>query len=527
MILELIGILAGIAIFIFSIEELSRELLNFSREKLKDIIQKFTDKPIKGLFTGIIVTALIQSSTATTSILITLVDAGLISFTQSLGVIAGAHIGTTLTAQLVAFKFTAFAPLFVIVGFIISFLQKYKLIGKSIFLFGLIFYALSIISSYSYLLKDSELFTSTVLSLDNPLSAIFTGIILTVILQSSSIVTALTVLFAMDGLIPVSLAIPLVLGSNIGTTSTALIVSRNMSIFAKRTALAHILFAITGVILIYPFLNQFTSYVVAVSANEGAAVANAHTLFNIMMAIPFILFAGFFAKLIESVLPSKEKELIFKPKYINKLPKDTKLALTKIRLELINHLRLTKEMFDIATDMFATKDSSKMPLIQKYGSLSDYLDSRITSALVAVSQRNLSEKESKEVIALSKIANQIERLADLAEDYAYVNVKLENNNLEFSKESLRDILKIKISLDEIYDTLFLNFNHINKNKVNKILSIRKDIDNLISLSHKLRIQLLSKEKIGTYSTVLFIDAIASFEEAASILVRIARNAKTE
>jgi hypothetical protein len=146
---------------------------------------------------------------------------------------------------------------------------------------------------------------------------------------------------------------------------------------------------------------------------------------------------------------------------------------------------------------------------------------------VTVSQRNLSEKESKEVIALSKIANQIERLADLAEDYAYVNIKLENNNLEFSKESLRDILKIKIQLDEMYDTLFLNFNHINKNKVNKILSIRKNIDNLISLSHKLRIQLLSTEKIGTYSTVLFIDAIASFEEAASILVRIARNAKTE
>jgi len=527
MIIELIGILTGIAIFIFSIEQLSSELLNFSREKLKNIIQRFTDRSIKGFFTGILVTVLIQSSTATVSILVSLVDAGLISFSQSLAVVAGANVGTTITAQLVAFKFTTFAPIFIIIGFILSFIQKYRFIGKSIFLFGLVFFALSTISSYSYLLKDSEIFTNVILSLDDPVLAIITGIILTIILQSSSIVTALIVLFSIDGLVPLSLAIPLVLGSNIGTTTTALLVSRNMSIFAKRTAIAHLSFSTVGVILIFPFLSQFISYVVSVSANSGAAVANAHTLFNVIMSIPFLLFSGFFSRLIESIIPSKEKELIFRPKYINKIPKHTPLALLKVRLELINHIKLSKEMFDIATDMLATRDTSKISLIQKYGSLSDYLDSAITSALVSISQRELSEKESKEVINLSKIANQIERLADFAENFAYVNIKLENNNLEFSKESIRDILKIKIALDNMFDILISNFDSFDDGKLRKLLISRKHLDHLVSLSHKLKINLLSKEKVGTYATVLFIDAVASFEEAASILVRIAKNIKKE
>lgn len=525
MIIELIGIMAGIAIFIFSIEQLSSELLNFSREKLKDIIQRFTDTPLKALATGFVVTALIQSSTATTSILVTLVDAGLLTFYQSLGVIAGAHIGTTLTAQLVAFKFMAFAPIFIIIGFLLSFFQKYKFIGKSIFLFGLIFFALSIISSYSYLLKESELFSLMVDYVNNPISAIIVGIILTLILQSSSIVTALTVLFTMDGLIPVSLAIPLVLGSNIGTTSTVLIVSRNMDVFAKRTALAHVFFAVIGVLLVYPFLPQFVSFVSSISFNEGSAVANAHTLFNVIMAVVLLLILPYFSKLIETLVPSKEKEIIFSPRYINKLPKDTKNALTKVRLEIVGHLKLTKEMLDIATEMIATKDTSKMQTIDKYESLSDYLDSKITSALVTISQRKLTENESREVVALSKLANETEKLADLIQDYAYINIKLQTNNLEFSKESIRDVLKIKLALDEMYEVLFINFNHMNKNNVMKIAKLRKSVDKLISSSHKLRIQLLTEEKLGTYATVLFVDAISSFEEIASILLRMARNAQ--
>ncbi len=525
MLLELIGILAGIAIFIYSIEQLSWQLLQFSKEKLKDILQKFTDHPLKALGTGLIATVLIQSSTATTSILVSLVNSGLISFSQSFGVIAGAHIGTTLTAQLVAFQFMGIAPLFIVVGFALSLFQKYSLIGKSVFLFGLVFFGLSIISSESSTLKDDSLVLSLINSIDSPVYAIGIGILLTLVLQSSSVVTALTVLFTMEGILPFTIAIPLVLGSNIGTTSTVLFVSKDMDIFAKRTAWAHVLFSVAGVVLVFPFLSDFTSYVSSVSSSPGHLVANAHTIFNIVAAAMFLAISPVFAKIIEKFIPSREKEILFQPKYIKKVPKDTDLAITKVRLELINHLRISKEMFDLATDMVVMKDVSKLQAIEKYESLSDYLDKKITSVLVTVSQRNLSERQSKEIINLSKIANETEKLADIAHDYAYINVKLKDNGLELSKESIRDILKVKMVIDEIYDVLFLNFNHLDRRNVLKIIKMRKNADKLISSSHKLRIRLLSRDKFGIYATVLFVDAISSFEDAASILVRITRNAE--
>lgn len=526
MLFELILILAGVAIFIYSIEQLSDQLLRVSKEKLKELLQRFTDRPIKALGTGLIITAVIQSSTATTSILVSLVNAGLISFEQSLGVIAGAHIGTTVTAQLVAFKFMGFAPIFILIGFLLSLFPKYNLIGKSIFLFGLVFFALSIISEATVPFKESQEIHDILMSLDNPLYSIAAGIILTLILQSSSIVTALAVLLTMDGLVPISIAIPLVLGSNIGTTSTVLFVSKSMDIYAKRTAYAHFLFSTVGVILVYPFLSDFTYFVHSVSVNEGAAVANAHTIFNVIMAAIFLVSLPVFIKLIEKLTPTNEKQILFTPKYIKKIPRDTDLALEKVRLELVNHLQISREMFNIATDMIANKDISKLQTIEKYESLSDYLDSKITSALVEISQRNLTERQSSQIVVLSKISNEIERLADTAHDYAYITVKLNDNNLEFSKDSLRDILRIKFAFDEIYDSLQLNFNHMNPSKLAKIIKLRKNVDKLISSSHKLRIRLLSDEKIGTYATVLFIDAISAFEEGASILVRVSKNLKT-
>ncbi|MEM3592695.1 MAG: PhoU domain-containing protein, partial [Candidatus Micrarchaeia archaeon] len=256
-----------------------------------------------------------------------------------------------------------------------------------------------------------------------------------------------------------------------------------------------------------------------------SAVANAHTIFNVIMAVVFLFSLPVFIKLIEKLTPTTEKQILFTPKHIKRIPRDTDLAIEKIKLELVNHLQISKEMFTIATDMIANKDISKLQTIEKYESLSDYLDSKITSALVELSQRNLTERQSSQIVLLSKISNEIERLADTAHDYAYITQKLNENNLEFSKDSIRDILKIKFALDEIYDFIEFNFNSINSSKLSKIIKMRKNVDKLISSSHKLRIKLLSDEKIGTYSTVLFIDAISSFEEAVSVLVRISKNLK--
>ncbi|MCX8202502.1 MAG: Na/Pi cotransporter family protein [Candidatus Micrarchaeota archaeon] len=523
MLFELIGILAGIAIFIYSIEQLSEQLLKISRENLKGLIQRFTDHPIKALFTGIFATILLQSSTATTSILIALVDAGLVSFYHSIGVIAGSNIGTTITAQLVAFNFMIFAPFFLIAGFILTFVPKYNLIGKSIFLFGLLFYGLTIVSTTAKGLQDEAIVKDIIRTASNIEFAILFGFILTAIINSSSAVTALLVLLTMEGLLPFNIAIPMVLGSNIGTTLTALLVSRKMGVFAKRTAYAHVLFNVAGVIFIFPFIPSFIDFVSSISPNPGATVANAHTIFNVFAATIFILFAPFFVRLIESFTQSKEKEILFKPKYLDRIPADTDTAIRNLKLELVNHIEIAREMLDISTEMMVYKNTEKINQIEKLEALSDYLDSKITSTLVELSNRKLTPSQSREIVVLSKVANQIERLADIMHDYGHINVKLEENGLEFSKESIEDIMQLKFKIDEILDYLTSKFLKINKKDVIAISNKRREIDNLISYCHKMRINVLSREKFSTYATVLFIDAVAAFEETVSLSVRIAKN----
>ena len=527
MLLEIIGILAGIAIFIYSIEQLSNELLRFSSERLKEILRKFTNHPIKAVGTGIVATVLLQSSTATTSILVSLVNSGLISFSQSLGVIAGSNIGTTVTAQLVAFNFMGISPLFIILGFILSFFPKYGLIGRSVFLFGLVFYGLSIISSTAKTLDDDPIIFSFINSINEPIYGVLIGVLLTLLLQSSSIVSALAVLFALDGLLPIAIAIPIVFGSNIGTTATSLVVSRNMDIFAKRTSLAHFMFNLAGVVLIFPFIPSFIGFVSSFSDSPGTIVANAHTMFNVIAAAAFLLISPLFTQAVNYILPSKEKEFLFKPKYIEKLPRNVNLGIEKVRLELVNHLQISKEMFDIATDMAATRDVSRMQTVEKLESLSDYLDHKITKALVSLSQRKLTPSQSQEIINLSKVANEVERTADIAHEYALINIRLQENNLELSKDSINDILKIKFAMDDMFSMIISDFNRIDKKSVLAASKLRRNVDNLISSAHKHRIKILSEEKLGTYATVLFIDAISSFEETVSILYRIVKNARKD
>ncbi|MCS7109700.1 MAG: Na/Pi symporter, partial [Candidatus Micrarchaeota archaeon] len=391
------------------------------------------------------------------------------------------------------------------------------------FLFGLLFYGLTIVSTTAKGLQDEAIVKDIIRRASNIEFAIFFGFILTAIINSSSAVTALLVVLTMEGLLPFNIAIPMVLGSNIGTTLTALLVSRKMGIFAKRTAYAHVLFNVAGVIFIFPFIPLFIDFVSSISPNPGATVANAHTIFNVFAATIFILFSPFFVRLIEEFTASREKEILFRPKYLDRLSKDTDIAIKNVKLELINHIEIVREMLDLSTEMIVYKNTDRISQLEKLESLSDYLDSKITSALVEISNRKLSPQQSKEIVILSKVANQIERLADIVHDYGQITVKLEENGLEFSKESIEDIMKLKFKVDEILNYLTSKFLKLDKNDVIVISYKRKEIDNLISVCHKMRINILSREKFISYATVLFIDAVAAFEEIVSLSVRIAKN----
>ncbi|MEM3364047.1 MAG: Na/Pi symporter [Candidatus Micrarchaeia archaeon] len=344
----LLSILPAVVLFLYGIEHFSKEILKASGDFFRSTVHKLTKTPVRGLVSGMIVCSIIQSSTATTLIAVGLVNAGLISFSQSLGVIFGANIGTAVTAQLIALKLTAFAPVFIVIGFIVDIIGgKYKFIGKPLFYFGLVFFSLTLLSGSVEVLKDNPQVLSLFSHFTNPLWGVFVGFIVTNLFQSSSVTTGIVVIFAQGGLIGFSDALLLILGANIGTTVTTLLASTRMDLAARRAAAAHFLFNVLGVILILPFLPQFSAFVESLGGDEGQMVANAHMLFNVSAALLFLLALGPFEILVKRLVPGEQKEIVLAPKYLNgEVPKDNTEAFKLVEKEIHHMMDVSRDMYD-------------------------------------------------------------------------------------------------------------------------------------------------------------------------------------
>ncbi|MXX37155.1 MAG: Na/Pi cotransporter family protein, partial [Gemmatimonadetes bacterium] len=273
-------IMAGVTaiiLFVFGLENFSAEIEQISGERFRKFLARATKIPAIGVLIGALVTAVIQSSSATSVIAVSLVNAGVLSFKSSVGIVFGANIGTTITAQLVAFKLTAFAPVFIILGFLLSFVRsKISIFGKSIFYFGFVFFSLNLISAALAPLQNEPALTKYLIQPQNPLFAILVGCLFTAAVQSSSVTTGLAIIFTQQGLLSLENAVPLIMGANIGTTATALLAMLNMDVAAKKTALSHFFFNVGGVLIFLPILLLFGARLNEFDANPAVALANIH-----------------------------------------------------------------------------------------------------------------------------------------------------------------------------------------------------------------------------------------------------------
>ncbi len=295
--------ITAIILFIFGLEHFSHEIERISGERFRRFLGNATRVPIVGLGIGALVTAFIQSSSATSVITISLVNAGVLSFKNSVGIIFGSNIGTTMTAQLVAFKLTAFAPVFVIAGFLMSSIHsRWSIFGKAVFYFGFVFFSLNLIASSLTPLQENETLIRLLTHPQNPFLAILFGCAFTAVVQSSSVTTGLAIVFIQQGLLSLENAVPLIMGANIGTTATALIAMFNMDIAAKKTALSHFLFNAGGVLLFIPVLLAFGDRLSGIDMDPAFALAGLHLLFNVTTALIFIAFIGPFTRLIDTIL---------------------------------------------------------------------------------------------------------------------------------------------------------------------------------------------------------------------------------
>ena len=289
---DVILVIAMVSLFVFSLHGFSKELKALGSEKLSVWLSKATSSKINGFLLGAALTAFIQSSSAVTSIMVALVDSGVISFSSSLAVLAGSNLGTTFTAWLVSFDIDFLGPLLIVLGTIIAALPfQIKLTGKPLFYLGLILFSLQLISFSLEPLKGNEGLTATLAYASNPSIGILAGILITALVQSSSVTTGLAIMLAGEGILELNGAVAIIIGSNLGTTSTALIASMKMGNTAKKAALANFTFNLVGLVIFWPLTKPFSSLIAMIPTGLTYQVAFAHLIFNIvvgMVTFPFL-----------------------------------------------------------------------------------------------------------------------------------------------------------------------------------------------------------------------------------------------
>jgi len=293
----------AIILFVFGLDNFSKEIEKISGEQFRKSLGSATRIPIVGVLIGAMVTAFIQSSSATSVITISLVNAGVLSFKNSIGIIFGSNVGTTITAQLVAFKLTSFAPLIIIIGFVLSVVRmRFSIFGRTIFYFGFVFFSLNLISSSLQPLQNNEVLIQLLTQPQNPLYAILFGCLFTAVVQSSSVTTGLAIIFTQQGLLGLENAVPLIMGANIGTTATALIAMFSMDVAAKKTALSHFLFNLGGVVIFTPLLLMFGDRVSELNPDPAIALAYFHLIFNVATSLIFLMLITPFTRLVDVMM---------------------------------------------------------------------------------------------------------------------------------------------------------------------------------------------------------------------------------
>jgi phosphate:Na+ symporter len=429
-----IGLLGGLAFFLFGLDQMTDALKVVAGARMRGILARVTQNRFKGLMAGAFVTAIIQSSSVTTVLLVGFITAGLMTLQQSIGVIFGANIGTTVTAQIVAFKATQYAMLLVIGGFGMQFVSKDLRVrrwGHVLLGLGMVFFGMELMSDAARPLRSYQPFIDFMEGMDSPYLGILAGAGFTALVQSSSATMGIVIVLATQGFITLEVGIALAFGANIGTCITALLAGIGKPVEAKRAAAVHILFNVVGVLLWVAFIDQLAEFCrwfsPAAAGLEGTdrlaaevprQVANAHTVFNLANTFLLIWFTRPFAWLVERLVREPPEQLPGKlrPKYLDDLLLDTPgIALDRVRLELGRLGTLSLRMLDAAPRAILEGSRSDLDALQKMDDDLDVLHGAVVKYLGELSQRDISKDESKELGDLLAAANYIENIGDMIE----------------------------------------------------------------------------------------------------------------
>lgn len=525
----LFSLFGGLAVFIYSMSLMGDGLQKAAGEKMRRILEVLTSNPVMGILVGTLVTMIIQSSSATTVMVVGFVSANLMTLPQAIGVIMGANIGTTVTAQIVAFNLGEYAYLITAVGFILFFFFNKKIIkyvGQIIFAFGLLFIGLNVMSDAMKPLAQSAMFEDIIHRVsDTPILGLFVGTLLTLIVQSSSATIAVLLNLAQEpdangqALISLQGALPILFGSNLGTTITGILASIGARVNGKRAAMAHTVFNAVGSVLFMLILPYFAKFVVFISPKGteteviARQIANAHTSFNIVNTILWAPFVLILAKIVTFLVRGEEETIENRVMYLDyKILNNAAVAMDLATKELTRMAELARKMMSNAKKAFIHSNVEAAKKVHEIESIVDMLQTEIIKYLsTMLSQSSLTDRQSIRLAGLMHTANDIERMGDHCKNVAELAMEKIEKDLPFSKEAISDLTNAFNKLNEMVDHSIQSLSQGNTELAKKVLADESEIDKLESDLRDRHMKRLDSGLCNPTSTIMFIELIHNIE----------------
>lgn len=517
----------GLGLFLYGIELMATGMQKAAGDRLRRILEVLTTRPIIGVLTGILITMLIQSSGATTVMVVGFANAGLISLSQAISVIIGANIGTTVTAQLISFKIEHIAYSVIGLGALIIFFSRrrqYRYLGEAILGMGLLFLGITTMSAGLSPLKKLPAFNSLLAQFSAfPLLGVLGGALFTAILQSSSAFTGVIIAMSTQGMISLPEAVPLILGSNIGTCVVAFIASAGTNVTARRTAMAHLFFNVIGVILCLFLLTPFTSLVLKTASTVTRQVANAHTIFNVLNSAVFILILPYFTRFISYLVPGEEVSIEIGPTYLDKRMLPTPAAAIRgAKKELLRMAMIAREMIGEALETFLKNDLKKGAHIEQMEELLDNLEEGINIFLAELSQNPLTETQSKMTGRFMSAANDLERIGDHAHNIKQLAELKVEDRLPFSEQALEELSLIYEKINIMLERAIQAFETENKPLARMVMVEDDEVDLMEKVLRKAHIERINTKKCYPPSGVIYLDVLSNMERIADHATNIAQ-----
>ena len=534
---NIIALLGGLGLFLFGMKFMSTAINQVAGNKMKDLLEKLTRNRFKGFFLGVLVTMVIQSSSATTVMLMGFLNAGIMDLAQATGVIIGANIGTTITSVLIALDVSAIAPICIFIGTVMALFskkQQRKNIGQIILGFGILFFGLKYMSGDSAMgvLKTSIGFQNFITRTNNPFLGIIIGVIMCSVLQSSSAAIGILQMLAKNELMPMSFAIYLIIGINVGSAMPLFLSAIGAKTNAKRAALIYFIFDFVGMLLFTPIalFTPFISAIESFSANGSVQVAAGHIVFKVVTAIVLLPFINVIVKISERVIKPKEHETELRFVYIDqKITSNTLTVAPQIGKEVERMALLARKNFVIACEGFSSNDTSREREIRDNEELINWLNHNISDFMVTVTSHALPAADSEYIGRLFHVITDLERIGDHALNILERTELAQQGNMKFSQNALQDFQTVYEKALELLDRsigAFVNM-HLSAEEEHALHALEDSIDSATVWAQDAHVERLRKKECSTSSGVLYTKLLQDLERVGDHSYNVAWAARKD